>query len=93
MTKLEGNKFVNGLLIGVAETASGIFAGVLSRYTSSKTTFRLLGVLGIVFNSLNNFLASSGGFVAYSTVFVGRLGVAGLFSTLFTLIADTVPTA
>lgn len=52
VTNLEGNKFINGLLLGMAELLSGIFAGIIMSHTDSFRAFQVCGVLGIVFNSL-----------------------------------------
>ena len=39
VTYLDGNKFVNGIILGVAELASGIFCGLLISFTSPKLAF------------------------------------------------------
>ena len=39
VANLGGNKFVNGILLGMAELTAGIFAGVLVSYSSPKLAF------------------------------------------------------
>ena len=93
VTNLKGNKFVNGLLIGIAETVAGFFSGILISYTSSGTAFQALAVLGIIFNSVIQFGVSDGGLLAYFSLFFSIIGVAGTYGVLYVLVADSVPTA
>ena len=52
VTYLEGNKFVNGAILGVAELTSGIFAGFVITYTNPNLAFQICAVIAIVFNGL-----------------------------------------
>ena len=39
VTRLEGNKFTNGLILGISELLSGVFAGIFIKYTSAAFAF------------------------------------------------------
>ena len=39
VTYLDGNKFVNGVILGMAELSSGLFAGILISYTNPALAF------------------------------------------------------
>jgi Na+/melibiose symporter-like transporter len=91
ITNLEGNKFVNGLILGIAELTSGIFSGFLIYYTSPKVAFQTCTVLGIVFNSVTLFLAPAGSLISYVTLFIAILGIGGIYTCLYVLIPLVVP--
>ena len=93
VTNLKGNKFINGLLFGIAETLAGFCAGILIRATSSSTAFQIMGFVCVALSIVNQFLPSSGGFLSYATLFTTRLCMAGVYAALYVLFADFVPTA
>ena len=41
VTYLDGNKFLNGIILGIAELTSGIFSGLLISYTSPSAAFQI----------------------------------------------------
>jgi len=53
VTNVEGNKFINGIILGAAEMSSGILSGFLITYTSASTAFRMLCGVSIVFSAIN----------------------------------------
>ena len=91
VTYLEGNKFVNGIILGMAELASGIFCGFLISYTSPKTAFQLCAVVGIVFNAITLFAAPVGSVLSYVTLFIAILGVGGIYTAINILIFSITP--
>ena len=91
VTNLEGNKFLNGILIGFSELTSGIFAGLLIEYTTPATAFRLCCVFGIAFMWLNLFIAPVGSVLSYLTLLVSILGVGGLFTCIEVWIVKIMP--
>mmetsp|Transcript_10805 Transcript_10805/g.14542 ORF Transcript_10805/g.14542 Transcript_10805/m.14542 type:complete len:112 (+) Transcript_10805:1157-1492(+) len=91
VTNLDGNMFVNGLILGSAEMLSGIFSGILISYTNPYIAFQTLSVLGIIFNAINQFWAPAGGILAYLTLFIAIVGVGGVYAVLYVLIAEAVP--
>ena len=52
VTNLEGNKFVNGMILGFSELTASIFAGFLIACTSSRTAFRICCIMAILFNAI-----------------------------------------
>lgn len=93
VTHLPGNKFLNGLVLGVGEMTSGFFSGVLIAYSNANSAFQALGILGISLNAVNQFWAAEGSFIAYFSLFFAVLGVGGVYASLYVLIADSVPTS
>ena len=91
VTSLGGDKFVNGLILGLSEMSSGIFAGLLITYTSPAFAFQTLSVIGILFNALNQFFVEPGTFMGYATLFIAILGVGGVYTCLFVLIGLVIP--
>ena len=93
VTNLKGNKFINGIILGAGETASGFFSGFVINMTSSTTAFQLLGILAISLNAINMFATAEGSFLAYLSLFCAILGVGGSYASLYVVIAESVPTA
>jgi len=91
VTNLEGDKFVNGLILGVSEMLSGIFSGLLITYTSPAFAFQTCCIMGILFNALNQFVFAAGSFLSYATLFIAILGVGGVYTCLFVLIGVVIP--
>lgn len=91
VTNLGGNKLVNGLILGTSELLSGIFAGVLISHTSPAFAFQCCGIIGIVFNAINQFMIPPGTLLSYLSLFVAILGVGGVYTVLYVLIGFVVP--
>ena len=91
ITSLDGNKFVNGILLGFAEMSAGVFSGFLIYYTSPRIAFQTCALLGIVFNALTLFLVPAGSLMSYVTVFTTILGIGGIYTCLFVLIPIVIP--
>jgi hypothetical protein len=91
VTNLEGDKFVNGLVLGLAEMFAGIFAGFLITYTTPVFAFQTCCVMSILFSALNQFYFVAGTFMGYITLFIAILGVGGVYTCLFVLIGLVIP--
>jgi hypothetical protein len=91
VTNLEGDKFLNGLILGLAECFAGIFAGVVITLTSPTIAFQTCCVMAILFNALNQFFFAAGTFMGYTTLFIAILGVGGVYTCLFVLIGCVIP--
>jgi len=91
VANLGGNKFINGLIFGLAEMFSSIFAGVLMSYVSPFTAFRVCALTSVVFNSLNQFAVPFGTFTSYLTLFVAILGVGSVYTCIFVLVGLVLP--
>ena len=95
VTSLEGNLFVNGLIFGASEFLSAIVCGVViekfADYLSAYTVFQILCVLGILGNTINQFWVEQGSFLAYFTLFIGILGVSGVYTVLYVILSIAVP--
>ena len=89
---LPGNKFVNGLILGVAEMSSGVFSGLMMIYLTTRRTFVVFTIVGILFGGLNQFLVPQGSLISYITLFLSIQGVGGCFNCCFILISSSVPT-
>ena len=63
MTYLEGNKLVNGLILGISELISGIFAGILVNYTDAQRAFYICAIIGIGFNVLTLYVVPVGSYI------------------------------
>ena len=50
---LGGNKFINGLILGVSEMSSGVVSAFVMSILSLKFTFKLFIVIAIVFGGIN----------------------------------------
>jgi len=91
VTNLEGDKLVNGLILGLSEMISGIVAAFLVTFTSPAFAFQTCCITGVLFNFLNQFVFAAGSFLGYVTLFIAILGVGGVFTCLFVLIRVVVP--
>jgi len=91
VTNLEGDKLVNGLILGLSEMISGIFAAFLVTYTSPAFAFQTCCITGVLFNFLNQFVVGAGSFLGYATLFIAILGVGGVYTCLFVLIGVVIP--
>ena len=92
VTSLEGNKFVNGIIFGAAELTAGVFAGILISKTNPKVAFQILGLSGIVFNFISQFAIPEGSMLVYITSYIAVLGVGGVYTCIFVIITEVVPT-
>ena len=54
-TNLEGNKFVNGLILATADISAGVSSGIVMQYISKRRALQLFTLTGIVFGMLNTF--------------------------------------
>lgn len=91
VTYLDGNKFVNGAILGVAELTSGIFAGLVIKYTSPTFAFQICAVIAVVFNALTQFVVPVGTTLSYCTLFIAVLGVGGVYTVIYVLIKQVFP--
>ena len=91
VTSLGGNKFVNGILLGLSELTSGVFAGIVISYSSPKHTFQICSIIGIVFNFVVNFMLEDGTALSYGCIFIAILGVGGSYNCLYTMIGTVIP--
>lgn len=91
VTYLDGNKFVNGIILGIAELLSGVFAGFLISKTSPSIAFHICAALAIAFNAFNQFLVPVGSLASYMTLFIAILGVGGVYTAIYVLIYIVVP--
>ena len=53
VTYLDGNKFVNGIILGMAELFSGIVSGLIISYTNPFMALHICAASAIGFNALN----------------------------------------
>ena len=91
VTNLAGDKFVNGLILGIAEVFAGIFAGVVITYTTPIIAFQSCCIMSVLFTALNQFFIATGTFLGYATLFIAILGIGGVYTCLFVLIGDVIP--
>ena len=91
VTNLGGDKFINGLILGISEMSSGIYAGFLIAYTTPVFAFQTCCVMSVLFTALNQFFVVSGSFMGYATLFISILGVGGVYTCLFVLIGLVIP--
>ena len=91
IANLGGNKFVNGLILGLTECSSGLFAALLMSKMSVFSSFQLCAVLAIVFNFLNQFVVAEGTALSYVTLTVAVLGVGGVYTCIFVLVGIVLP--
>lgn len=93
VTNLPGNKFVNGVVLGVGECLAGFFSGFMIKYTSLSSSFQTLGILAVVLNGIVQFAVPEGSTLQYIVLFMAFLAVGGVYAALYVLIADSVPTS
>ena len=76
LTKLEGNKFVNAVIFGGAETLSVFLSGYLMSRLSDMTVFRIIFFAGVMSYSIFIFAPDLNTIMIYlaNCVFVGSLG-------------------
>lgn len=91
VTKLDGNKFINGVILGIAELCSGIVAGGVISYTSPSIALQICAVAAISFNALNQFVVPFGSLLSYTTLAIAILGVGGTYTCIYVLIGLVVP--
>ena len=91
VTYLAGNKFLNGIILGLSELTSGIFAGLIIEYTTPSAAFQLCSVFGIAFMWLNQFVAPAGTIASYVTLLIAILGVGGVYTCIYVLIGKVMP--
>ena len=91
VTNLGGNKFINGLIFGMADMCSSIFSGVLMSYVNPFTAFRICALISVIFNALNQFLVPFGTFASYLTLAVAILGVGGVYTCIFVMVGLVLP--
>lgn len=91
MTNLDGNKFVNGIILGVALLTSGIFTGFISYLTNPKNAFEINAALAIAFSAINQFVLPGGTPLSYITLFVSILGIGGVLNCIYALIPSVMP--
>ena len=91
VTYLDGNKFLNGAILGVAELTSGIFAGFVITYSNPTLAFRIFAVIAVVFNAITQFVVPVGTALSYCTLFIAVLGVGGVYTVIYVLIKQVFP--
>ena len=91
VTYLEGNKFINGLILGISEIISGVFAGILINKTSAAMAFRICAVLSVSFNVLTQFVFPAGTIQCYISLFMAILGVGGVYTVMYVFIGLIIP--
>lgn len=91
VTKLGGNKFLNGIILGTAELSAGIFAGFLISKSSPKIAFQICAVFAIVFNALNQFVVPHDSLLSYMTLALAILGVGGVYTAIYVIIYAVMP--
>ena len=87
----DGNKFVNGIVLGVAELFSGIVAGLIISFTSPSVTLYICALMAIGFNGLSTFVVPEGSILSYLTLAMERLGFGGTYTCVYVLIGLVVP--
>ena len=91
VTYLDGNKFVNGIILGLAELSSGIVSGLIISYTNPSLALHICAASAICFNALNQFVVPIGSVMGYVTLAVAILGVGGTYTCIYVLIGLVVP--
>ena len=91
VTNLEGDKLVNGLILGLSEMTSGIVAGFLGTFTSPAFAFQTSCITCVLFSFLNQFVFAAGSFLGYATLFIAILGVGGVNACSLVLIGVVIP--
>ena len=93
VTNFKGNKFINGLLFGAAESLAGIPWGMFISAVGSSMAFKILGVCTMSLSAVNKFVVGDDGFLTYFSLFCYILCVAGVYGTMYVTVAESVPTA
>lgn len=91
VTQLDGNKFVNGIILGLAELASGIISGFVISKTSPSVAFQICATSAVGFNALNQFVMPVGSVLGYVTLALAIIGVGGVYTCIYVLIYIVVP--
>jgi len=91
VTNLGGNKFTNGVILGVAEMFSGVFTCVLMHYFHPFQAFRICAFVAVVFNALNQFVVPFGTIASYLTLSIAVFGVGGVYTCVYIMVGIVLP--
>lgn len=89
---LAGDKLVNGMLYGLAESAANFASGIFCRYATDKTVYNAGCALCMVCYSALYFLGTSqGGPLVFTIFFLQVFGLGAMFNVIYLLIELRVP--
>jgi hypothetical protein len=84
VTNLPGNVFINGIVLGLADTCSNALSGYLMQVIQEDNALQLLAAIGLVFNLLLPLTGSSNW--SYVVLFVSILGVGGIMNVMICIV-------
>ena len=91
VTRLSGNKLINGIMIGMSEMSSALSAGFVIKKVGAVFAFQILAVCGLILNTLLQLVFNDGGLLNYFILFLAMQGIGGVYTCVFVLIGEKVP--
>ena len=86
---LEGNKYVNGMLLSIVGCAAGFITGIILGKFKDTHVYILCGILGLTFNVL--FYYTQSPTLKYAFLCFIIFGTAGAFNTMFVVMEMRIP--